>query len=556
MAFEPGDLWSAWTTCRSTREGQLFSDPLLHAEFEMANVPPGSDFTPERVEVDACTRPKQSGGVRTELFPDPHTATLLQAVADRLQRRDMSAATSAPRVPHGVRLAPANQYEEWSSDIRTWIRKELAADRIVIYADIENFFPSISAPAIAGVLERSGLDPDIEGLTLRVLDRLRRLGRCSVASGAGLPVCPGDFFWLVADRVLLNVDTALDRASHVLGHTRWSDDFLLSARPGAEGAALRRLATCADENGFRLNARKTRVFSSWQDYQTRNLASEHESVNDLIAVHRKGGAKSEVEVLLAALNSLESADREGAARLLKRAYDLAALARTPALADRAEADLERFPVVERSLFRYLAALGWPKPGRALLLRAVSGPSHDTLSLSALSALLNDSATPEMVPEVKSALLDASFGSSPCHPLARVAAQACLARMSPAGQQTPLVGDFLDRVPALESASARRAALALAWLVPTLRDRVITLVREDDSIVVRDLWTCLAPSHGGRVRRGLERVAFDGGPTRWGGLERRLAGVLGHWRSDPDGRHLRPGSEAPRGSWHGPVPAEA
>ena len=151
------------------------------------------------------------------------------------------------------------------------------------------FFPSISAPAIAGVLERSGLDPDIEGLTLRVLDRLRRLGRCSVASGAGLPVCPGDFFWLVADRVLLNVDTALDRASHVLGHTRWSDDFLLSARPGAEGAALRRLATCADENGFRLNARKTRVFSSWEDYQTRNLASEHESVNDLIAVHRKGG---------------------------------------------------------------------------------------------------------------------------------------------------------------------------------------------------------------------------------------------------------------------------
>ena len=556
MAFEPGDLWSAWTTCRSAREGQLFSDPLLHAEFEIAEVPPGSDFTPERVEIDVCTRPKQSGGVRTELFPDPHTATFLQAVADRLQRRDAGAAASAPQVPHGVRLATANQYEQWSSDVRTWIRKELAAGRTVVYADIENFFPSISAPAIAGVLERSGLDPDMEGLTLRALDRLRRLGRGSAASGAGLPVCPGDFFWLVADRVLLNVDTALARAPHLVEHTRWSDDFLLSARPGAEGAALRRLAMCAGDNGFRLNARKTRLFSSWQDYQARNLASEHESVNDLIAVHRNGGAKSEVEVLLAALKSLENADRQGAARLLKRAYNLAALARTPALVGRAKADLDRYPVVERSLFRYLAALGWPKPGRALLLPAVSRPSHDTLALSALSALLNDCASPQIVPEVKPALLDASFGSSPCHALARVAAQACLVRMSPAGEHARLAGDFLDRVPALESAPARRAALALAWLVPTLRNRVTALVREDDSIVVRDLWTCLAPSPGRRVRRGLERVAFDGGPTRWGGLERWLAKLLGSWQSEPDGRQPRPGPEAARGSWHGPVPAEA
>ena len=556
MAFEPGDLWSAWTACRSAREAQLFSDPLLHAEFEIADMPPGSDFTPERVEVDACTRPKQSGGVRAELFPDPHTATLLQAVADRLQRRDTSTATSAPQFPHGVRLAAANQYEEWSSDIRTWIRKELAAGRIVVYADIKNFFPSIPAPAIAGVLERSGLDPDVEGLTLRVLDRLRKLGRCSAASGAGLPVCPGDFFWLVADRVLLDLDTALERAAHVVGHTRWSDDFLLSATPGAERAALRRLAMCAGDNGFRLNARKTRVFSSWQDYQTHNLASEHESVNDLIAVHRNGGSKSEVEVLLVALNSLENADRQGAARLLKRAYNLGALARTPALVGRAEADIERYPVVERSLFRYLATLGWPKPGLALLLRAVNRPAHDTLAFSALSALLNDCASPHIVPEVKPALLDASFGSSPCHPLAQVAALACLARVSPAGERARLVGDFLDRVPVLESASARRAALALAWLVPALRDRATNMVREDDSIVVRDLWTCLAPSRGRRVRRGLKRVAFDGGPTRWGGLERRLARLLGGWQSEPNGRRPQPGSEAARGNWHGPVPAEA
>ena len=556
MAFEPGELWSAWTACRSAREGQLFSDPLLHAEFEIADVPPGSDFTLERVEVDECTRPKQSGGVRTELFPDPHTATLLQAVADRLQRRDASAATSAPQVPHGVRLAAVNQYEEWSSDVRTWIRRELAAGRNVIYADIENFFPSIPARSIAGVLERSGLDPDIEGLTLRVLDRLRGLGRCSAEPGAGLPVCPGDFFWLVADRALLDVDAEIERAAYVVGHTRWSDDFLLSARPGAEREALHRLATCAGDNGFRLNARKTRVFSSWQDYQTRNLASEHESVNDLIAVHRNGGSKSAVEVLLAALNSLVSADRQGAARLLKRAYNLAALARTPALVGRAEADLERYPVVERSLFGYLATLGWPKPGRALLLRAVREPSHDTLALSALSALLNGCASPQIVLEVKPALLDASFGSSPCHPLARVAAQACLARVSPAAERARLASDFLDRVPTLESASARRAALALAWLVPTLRDRVTTLVREDDSIVVRDLWTCLGPSPGRRVRRGLERVAFHGGPTRWGGLERRLARVLGGWPSEPGERRPRPESEAVRGSWHGPVPAEA
>ena len=73
MAFEPSALWSAWTACRSVREEQFFSDPLLHAEFEIADVPPGSDVTPERVEVDVRTRPKQSGGVRTELFGSPKT---------------------------------------------------------------------------------------------------------------------------------------------------------------------------------------------------------------------------------------------------------------------------------------------------------------------------------------------------------------------------------------------------------------------------------------------------------------------------------------------------
>ena len=542
MAFEPGDLWSAWTACRSAREEQLFSDPLLHAEFEIADVPPGSDVTPERVEVDVRTRPKQSGGVRTELFPDAHTETLLQAVADRLQWRD-----AVSQAPHSVRLAVANRYEEWSSAVRTWIRKELAVGRIVICADVENFFPSIPAPAIGGVLARGGLDPDIEKLTLSVLNRLLTLGRGSPSHGAGLPVCPGDFFWLVADRVLRSVDTTLERAPDILGHTRWSDDFLLSAKPGTERAALRRLDMCARHHGFQLNGYKTRIFSSWQDYQARNLVSQHESVNDLIAVHRNGGSKSEIDVLLAALNSLDSVDRQESARLLRRVYNLAALAGTPALVRRAAADLERYPTVERSLFRYLATLGWPEPSRALLLRAVGGPSHDTLALSALSALLNDCTSPQIAPEVKGALLDASFGSSPCHPLARVAAQACLARMSCTEERTRLTRDFLDRVPALKSASARRAALALAWLVPTLRDRVATLVRDDNSIVVRDLWTCLAPSPGRNVQPALARVASGRGRTRWGGLEKRLARALGGWHSAANGPTPRPGCEAEQGS---------
>ena len=543
MAFESADLWSAWTTCRSTSERQLFSDPLLHAEFEITDVPPGSDVTPEQVEVDVRTRPKQSGGVRLELFPDAHTATLLQAVADRLQRRNATMTISVFEDPRSGRLAVANPYEAWSSAIRTWTRKELASGHVVISADIEAFFPSIPARAIAGVLGRGGLDSDIEELTINVLDRLRTFGRGSPSHGAGLPVCPGDFFWLVADRVLLNIDAALERAPDVLGHTRWSDDFLVSARPGTERAALHRLDMCARHNGFQLNGRKTRMFSSWQDYQERNLVSEHESVNDLIAVHRNGNSKSEIDVLLAALNSLESVDRQEGARLLARVYNLATLAKTPMLVGRAEADLEHYPIVERSVFRYLATLGWPESSQALLLRAIGQPTHDTLALSALNALLNDSASPQGVPEVKRALLDVSFGSRPCHPLARVAAQACLARVSPAGVRTRLAQDFLERVPALESASARRAALALAWLVPTLRGRVATLVRDDDSIVVRDLWTCLAPSPDRNVRPALERVALGGGRTRWGGLEKRLARALGGWQSATNAPNPQPGSEA-------------
>ena len=347
-------------------------------------------------------------------------------------------------------------------------------------------------------------------MTLSVLGRLRTIGRGSPSHDPGLPVCPGDFFWLVADWVLLNIDTALERASDVQAHTRWSDDFLLSARPGTERAALRQLDMCARHQGFRLNGCKTHMFSSWQDYQARNLVPEHESVNDLIAVHRNASSKSNIDALLTALHSLESVTRQEGARLLMRVYNLATLAKTPTLVGRAEADLEHYPIVERSLFRYLATLGWPEASRALLLRALGRPSHDTLALSALSALLNDSATPQSAPDVKRALLDASFGSSPCHPLARVAAHACLARISAAGKRARLTHDFLDEVPALESASARRAALALAWLVPSVRDNVAALVCDDNSIVVRDLWTCLAPSPDRNVGLGLERVAFAAG----------------------------------------------
>ena len=545
MAFEPADLWSAWTACRSAWERQLFSDPLLHAEFEIADVPPGSDVTPERVEVDVRTRPKQSGGVRIELFPDAHTATLLQAVAHRLQRRRATTTMSVSENSHSGGLAAANPYEVWCSAIRTWIRKELASGQVVICADVQNFFPSIPAPAVARVLGRGGLDPDIKELTINLLDRLRTLGGRSPSHSAGLPVCPGEFFWLVADRVLFNMDAALERAPDVVGHIRWTDDFLLSARPGAERAALHRLEMCARHNGFQLNGRKTRMFSSWHDYQARNLVSEHECLNDLIAVHRNGNSRSQTDLLLAALNSLESVDPREGARLLGRIYDFATLAKIPTLIGRAATDIEHYPVVERSLFRYLAMLGWPDATRALLLRAIGGPAHDTLALSALSALLNDSASPQSAPEVKRALLDASFGSSPCHPLARVAAQACLARMSPAGEGARLADDFLDRVPALESASARRAALALAWLVPKLRGRVAKLVRDDDSIVVRDLWTCLAPSPDRVVRPGLERIAFGGGRTRWGGLEKRLARTLGDWQSTANASKV-PGSEAEQG----------
>ena len=546
MGFEPADLWSAWTACRSAWERQLFSDPLLHAEFEIADVPPGTDVTPERVEVEVRTRPKQSGGVRIELFPDAHTATLLQAVTHRLQRPKATTTMSVSEDPHSGGLAVANPYEAWCSAIRTWTRKELASGQVVICADVQNFFPSIPAPAIARVLGRGGLDPDIKELTINLLDRLRTLGGCSPLHRAGLPVCPGEFFWLVADRVLLNIDAALERAPDVVGHTRWTDDFLLSARPGAERAALHRLDMCARHNGFQLNGHKTRMFSSWQDYQARNLVSEHECVNDLIAVYRNGNFGSPTDVLLAALNSLESVGRREGARLLGRIYDFATLAKIPTLVRRAEADIEHYPVVERSLFRYLATLGWPDPSRALLLRAIGGPAHDTLALSALSALLNDSASLQRAPEVKRALFDASFGSSPCHPLARVAAQACLAQMSPAGERARLADDFLDRVPALQSASARRAALALAWLIPTLRGRIAKLVHDDDSIVVRDLWTCLAQSPAGFVRPGLERIAFGGGRTRWGGLERRLARTLGDWQSAAKAWKVRPGSEAERG----------
>jgi hypothetical protein len=522
--FAPVDFWMAWSTCRAARRRWLISDPLGYAEVEIAGFPawpPSGE--PRVVEVDFHTKPKQSGGLRLEVLPDVFTGTYLQAVADRLGERDLDLKSSLSARLFGLRLKQENPYEVWSSTVPTWIQRELVSGRVVVIADIREYFGSITRQQIEGALRKAALDEDILQEALCLIDSLNAVPDAHGATRSGLPVAPEEFFWLVADLVLGPVDEALGRTLPSPACARWVDDFLIATNPGGGDRALTKLDAVLESHGFRLNHAKTRVVTSPEEFERVSRFAEHRILNDLFLTQIKGSISTQqLDAFEQLIRHQGTASTEDG-RLWKRLYGLAGRLRSPLLLERAIADLDRIPAAELQILAYLGELGWPDNTAAEAFASVAEETSETRAIGMLRTLVGSSSplSASLRCTLRALVHDLDRR---VHPFAVVLAFACSLKDADPADVLSDGRQLLRRLPSLTSASARRVGIELLWLLPQLRPELRSQIAGDPSRIVRGLQS-LAQVESGHEKQ-LHR--FDNtrkaSPRRpnWGGLDLRIA----------------------------------
>lgn len=525
--LKPAELWAAWSTCQAERERWLISDPLRYAEFELTGVPPTvSQAEPHAVEVESLTKPKQSGGVRLEVFLDVRSATFLQAVANRLGEGDLGLEHSLSAPLFGLRLKQENPYELWSASVLTWIRRELSFGRAVVMVDLVDYFGSVKPTQIELALRAAGLGGELLEHTRRMLEAISLAPDLSGQIRSGLPISPEELYWLVADLVLAPIDAAIEGAPSIRSHARWVDDFLLAVEPRHIDAGVQEMETVLEDHGFRLNRAKTRVFGSREEFDREFLTKDHEILSELFVAQATGRLTDLQKEAFADVVERQEGSGPQAARLVKRMYGLARVIDWPLLVPRARLDLERFPTTELQILSYLGQFGWPEGTEGVVLDSITSPRTDSRALSGLRAVL-DSASPigvDLRHKLRNLVHD---GSQRAHPFAVALAFACLA-----GEARPdtLLTDgraLMKRAPDLRSATARRVAFELFCLVPQLRKTVRERIGQDPSPTVRGLDAFFqAERSAGRPLR-LLNVLGARTPHRfqWGGLDARIATVL-------------------------------
>jgi len=521
--FQPVDLWIAWSTCRATRRRWLIADPLGYPEIEPTEFPKlSTNGWGQTVEADFQIKPKQGGGLRLEVLPDIFTSTYFQAVADRLAERDLGLASSLSARLFGLRLKQGNPYEVWSSVVPAWIRTELASGHCVVFADIHDYFGSIKLEQIEAALRRAGLEEEIWRSTIALVDALNKTPDEQGAIRSGLPVVPEEFFWLVADLVLAPVDEALDGILPFSAYARWVDDFLVATALSDVDPVLARLQFEVETRGFRLNPTKTKVFTSLEEFENVSRLTEHKILDDLFLTQVQGSISNEQQTALDRLIRSQRTTSPEDGRLWKRIYGLAERLRTPLLLERAIADLDRLPLAELQILAYLSALGWPNLTATQALGSISKVKSQTRALGTLRALVSSSSGPSAKVKqiLQSFLLEPD---SDCHPFVCVLAFACLIRDSDPGELLFEGQQLLERLPRLASATARRVAIELLWLIPHLRPELSKQIALDQSWEVKCLQSLANADRADKQRMyRFERRATPPRSLDWGEVDLRIA----------------------------------
>src|SRR3989442_799400 len=207
MQLDDKELLAAWASVGSAQERWLVSDPLRFADVDasaasMLNVVGGKEIP---VEVEIVTRPKGNRGTREEVFPDVTTSVFLQLVADRIADTITEPGDSLSIRLFGVRLRGQNPYDAWTSAVTSWLGSELDAGRVVIVCDLKDYFTNIQKEHVEQALAGRIAEP-FSVQALRLLDAIHDHCQIQGRQTKGLPVCPADFFWLIADLVLWPLD--------------------------------------------------------------------------------------------------------------------------------------------------------------------------------------------------------------------------------------------------------------------------------------------------------------------------------------------------------------
>lgn len=197
--------------------------------------------------------PKRSGGERTILAPKEELKALqrrlLPLLVDRLPVSEHA---------HGFRRARS---------IRTGAEPHVGA-RVLVQADVADFFPTVTYPRVRGLLIALGYGyPVAATLAALMTESVRQpvehegivyhvpVGPRHCVQGA--PTSPG-----LCNAVALRLDRRLHGLALALGftYTRYADDFTFSGAGDENlGGLLKGTSRIVESEGFRLNAKKTRV---------------------------------------------------------------------------------------------------------------------------------------------------------------------------------------------------------------------------------------------------------------------------------------------------------
>jgi hypothetical protein len=510
------DAWEALTASLATCEQWLISDPLRFAEFEVSRRPPRWQRG-RGVEVDRLTRPKQSGGQRSEAYPDIYTSTFLQAMAGKLRGEEQeSIASRADALP------PADAtslYDLWHESVLSWLKTQLGSGFRVLIADVRDYFPSMNDSVLSLALSHQALGAAGRDECLRVIARINSEPDHQGRPQQGLPVVPADFFWVVADLGLQPVDEEIRAELPGVNHVRWIDDFFLSVRSDPS-AVVGRLEAILNRRGLHLNAGKTRILEGPAQFEEAFQTAQQAALDALFRM-----PVGNPDRILREFMPMMDRDTLNTARLIKRLYVLAARLKSPVFLGRLAGDLARYPAAELAVIRYMGAMGWPKETWGLVVEGLHRAPTQHRRLALIRSLLQFPPGPDCRGRILSEML--SLAADPTgdgSPFATALALGYALKHATAAEFDRLAGARLFEVGAWPSAMARRVAYAFLYAGCRFPDEVLPYIQDDPSDLVRGLARLVeARPDEGLPRRLHAAVRTQGsGHLTWGGLDRLVA----------------------------------
>ncbi len=511
------DAWEALAASLAACEQWLISDPLRFAEFEVSRCPPRWQHG-RCVEVDRLDRPKQAGGPRSEAYPDIYTSTFLQVMASKLQAEEHDPV--AWRSDPTLQLAGTPLYDLWREWVLNWIKTQLGSGFQMLVADVRDYYPSMNDRLLSLALNRPALGAAGRDECLRVIAAINSVPDHEGRPQHGLPVVQADFFWTVANIGLRPVDEEIRANLPEVNHTRWVDDYFLSVRSDPS-AVVGRFEAILEHWGLHLNAGKTHILEGRLDFHEVFQPARHEALDALSRVP----AADPDGVLLRYLPEMDR-DAPDTARLIKRLYGLASKWKSPVFLGRLAGDLERYPVAELAVVRYMGAMGWPEETWNLIVDGLNHPRTHYSRLALMRSLLQFPPGELCAELVLSEMLAIANGPAiDGTPFAMALALGYALKYATAPGFERLAEARLPEVAKWPSAMARR--VAYEFLYAGCRwspSEILPLLRDDPSDVVRGLARLVeAQSEEGFPRRLHAAIRVDGAARlTWGGLDRLVA----------------------------------